>query len=422
VARAPRRPGSSCARFHARSTTPDAPGQTRDRTLTFSSDGPWATSAGYHVDLATNAGFSPVLSTSGDVTSSAKAWAIPVALTPGTTYYWRAKVKDSSGNWTQFSTTASFVYDLANLGLQSQFGTEGFDLGGGDQASVNASTGNLVLSHPIVSLPIRGGSTGVALTYNSQDPASVDMGPGWRLNVHRRLTVNPDSSVTFTDADGARYTFTNPVTVGSVTTYTRPLALFATLRKDTGQTNPFSLTYRELSRDVFDTSGLLKRAEDRHANGVDIGYASGRINTITDTAGSRTIDIAYDGSNRVASVTDSAWVSSGVVQMSSGTGARRVTRFFYDGSGNLSGWADPLNTTGSCPTGGGHLTCLAYGSTLAISKLQTVEVAGASSLTTSTRTITTEISLVGTEVTSVKDAEQVAQSACRRRLSDPRRR
>ena len=153
------------------------------------------------------------------------------------------------------------------------------------------------------------------LAYNSQDPANVGFGPGWRLNVQRRLALNADGTVTLTDADGARYTFTGPVTNGTVTTYTRPPALYATLVKDTGQAVEFTLTYRDQSVDTFDTAGsegLLTRAQDRFGNGVTLAYVAGtnRISSITDTAASpsRTIDFAYDGSNRLASITDWAYV------------------------------------------------------------------------------------------------------------------
>ena len=121
------------------------------------------------------------------------------------------------------ATVGLTVRDPAtNLGMQSESTFESWSLGSGDDLAVNVGTGNAVLSHPIVSLPIRGSSLTVGLTYNSQDPTNLGMGPGFRLSLQRRLTINADSSVTFAAADGARYTFTNPVTVGAVTTYTRP--------------------------------------------------------------------------------------------------------------------------------------------------------------------------------------------------------
>ena len=399
-------------------------GATSSRTLTWTADGPWASSAAYHVDIATDSGFSSILVTSGDVTASAiTSWTIPATttLTDGTTYYWRVKAKSAAGVWTPFSTTATLIPDKANLGSQAQHRFESWNLGSGDELSVNVSTGNLVVSHPVLDLPIRGSSVSLGLTYNSQDPGAIGEGPGWRLDVQRRLTLNADSTVTFIDADGARYTFTNPVTVGTVTTYTRPAALFATLVKDTAiPANEFVLTYKDLAKDKFDilgTEAILVRAEDRFANGVTLAYLGGtsKIDTVTDTAGSRTINLAWDGSNRLASITDWAWINgSGVVQTSA-TGSRRTYRLSYDANGNLAGWSDPLNTTGSCGANGSHLTCLTYSAGLltGITKTQTIATLSGSSIAIGTRTptptITTTIDYAGTsEVRGIKDAEQTA--------------
>lgn len=312
-----------------------------------------------------------------------------------------------------------------NLGQQSQFSLESWDLGSGDSLSVNGVTRNAVVSHPIVSLPIRGSSASLGLAYNAKDTSNVGMGPGWRLNVQRRLHANADNTVTFSDADGARYTFTSPVTVGSVTTYTRPAALFATLVKDTSITaNEFILTYKDQSKDKFDILGsdaILVRAEDRFGNGVTLAYTGGTTNlvTITDTAGSRTIDLVWDTTTspaHLSTITDWAYISSGVVQTTN-TGSRRLYRFFYDAGGNLAGWSDPLNTAGSCPTGGSHLTCLSYtaGLLTGISKTQTDETFTTGTLGTSARTITTEIAYAsGNLVNTVTDAEQQAQGSPQR--------
>jgi RHS repeat-associated protein len=354
------------------------------------------------------------------------------SLLVGKCYKWVLDATDQNGNSPAAIPSGSIRVDTSGvLGLQSQLKTEGWDLGAGDNLVVSPGSGNLVISHPIVSLPIRGGSTSIGLTYNSQDAGNVGFGPGWRLNVQRRLAINGDGSVTFIEGDGSRHTFTSPVTVGTVTTYTRPATLYATLVKDTSiSANEFVLTYRDQSKDKFDilgSEGILVRAEDHFANGVTLAYVGGtnRITTITDTAGSRTIDFAYDGSNRLTSITDWAYVSGGVVQTTA-TGSRRATRFFYDGSSNLSGWADGLNTAGSCPTGGSHLTCLTVSAgplylVTAIGKTQTQEtISGAPlALSSTTRAISTQVTYSGSDVTAVKDAEQVAASGAGATFSHP---
>lgn len=340
----------------------------------------------------------------------------PQTTVVGACYRWNLTLTDAASN-SATTTSGSLIRDgTAALGRPGYQSFESWSLGGGDELAVNVASGNAALSHSIVSLPIQGSSVSLGLAYNSQDSGTVDLGPGWRLNVERRLALNGDGTVTLVGADGSRATFTNPVTVGTVTTYTRPATTYATLVKDTSiPANEFVLTYRDQSRDKFDilgSEGILVRSEDRFANGVTLAYvaATNRISTITDTAGSRTITIAYDGSNRVSSITDWAYVdASGIVQTGP-TGSHRVFRFFYDGSGNLAGWSDPLNTTATCPTGGSHLTCLTYtgGLLTAISKTQTVTTTGASALGTATQTATTAITYAGSSVATVKDAVQAA--------------
>ncbi len=304
----------------------------------------------------------------------------------------------------------------STLGQQRQHTFERWDLGSGDEAAVNVATGNLVISHPLVELPYRGGSLPITLTYNSQDATDVGLSIGWRLSLQRQLVVNPNGTITIIDADGARHLFTAPVVNGTLTTYTRPASLYATLVKDTAQANEFSLTYKDQTRDVFDlvgTDARLMRSEDRHANGVDLAYdAAGNLATVTDPAG-RQVTFSWDTAptpDRISSVTDWAWIDANGVVQTSATGSHRTYRFFYDATGQLAGWSDPLNITGSCPTGGSHLTCLDYlnGQLTDISKTQTVTTLSAGALGSAMRIITTAISYADDRVASVSDAEQQA--------------
>jgi RHS repeat-associated protein len=331
----------------------------------------------------------------------------------GKCYRWTLTARDKNGNVAGPITSGSIRTDTSGvLGDQQQFRMEGWDLGEGDSLVVSTGSGNVRLTHPIVSLPIVGGTFELAASYNSHDAANVGMGPGWRLNVQRRLTVNADGSVTFTGTDGSRHTFTSPT--GSPTvTYTRPATLYATLTRDTAATpDRFTLTYRDQSQDVFDEditgTGLLKQIKDRHGNTTSVAYTAGttRISTITDPS-SRTISFTWTGAN-LTSIVDWANISAGIVQ-SSGSG-NRTHRFFYDGSANLIGWADPLNTAGSCPTGGSHLTCLTNtsGFLTAIAKTQTYETFSAGTLGTATRTVTTGITYEFADVDTVTDAEAAA--------------
>ncbi|MEI7743323.1 MAG: RHS repeat-associated core domain-containing protein [Chloroflexota bacterium] len=329
-----------------------------------------------------------------------------------TCYHWVFSATDLNGN-AGSTTSGSIRTDTSGvLGLQGHLGTESWDLGAGDSLAVSTGSGNVVLRHPVVSLPIRGSSVSVNFVYNSQDGGSVGFGPGWRLDMQRRLTVNAGGTVTFTDGTGARFTFTAPVVNGSTTTYTRPPALYANLVKN--GTTSFTLTYRDQSTDTFTvagTEGLLTREQDRFGNGVTLAYVSGtsRISTITDTAAGRTIDFAYDGSNLPTSITDWAYVSGGVVQATA-TGLRRKTCLYYSGS-SLSGWTDGAYAyqSGSCPGSlptDSHATRLtvAGGMVTQVTKTQTYETLVAGALGTGTRAVTTAVSYSGADVASVTDA------------------
>ena len=313
-------------------------------------------------------------------------------------------------------TTATVCVELgSSLGVQSQHTFERWDLGGGDDLAVNVATGNAVLSHPLVTLPHRGGALPLTLSYNSLSSDNVGLGVGWQLNLQRRLILNGNGTVIFVDADGARHLFTDPLTDDDITTYTRPASLYATLSKDADAPVEFSLTYRDGSVDRFDEAGSTARLErkvDRHGNAIVLTYGTAnQIDQITDPA-SRAIDFAWDGSGRLTSITDWAYVDGNGVVQASATGSRREYRFFHASGGLLAGWAEPLNTSGSCPTGGSYLTCLSYtdGLLTDITKTQTVTTFSSGTLGTTTRAITTEVGFDDGRVATVTDAEQVAQA------------
>ena len=341
-------------------------------------------------------------------------------LPTGACYRWILNATDANGNVATQAISGSVRRDVGTLlGQQGHHLFESWDLGAGDSLAINVATSNVMLSHPITTLPIRGSSFGITLAYNAQDLANVGLGTGWRLDLQRRLMINGDATVTLTDDSGARHTFANPTTIGTVTSYTRPATTYATLVKDTSvAANEFILTYEDQSRDKFDiagSEGVLVREEDRFGNGVTVAYSSGTdISTVTDSAG-RQVLFTWDTAptpHRLTKVEDWAYVSGGIVQTSA-TGTRRAYRFFYDGGGQLAGWSDPLETAGSCPTGASHVTCLEYTDTLLarVKKTQTVTGISGSTLGTTSRLITTEVAYVGGDVSTVTDAEEYSKGS-----------
>jgi RHS repeat-associated protein len=213
--------------------------------------------------------------------------------------------------------------------------------------------------------------------------------------------------------------YTQATVNGTVTTYNRPATIYATLRKDTSQALEWTLTYRDLSVDSFDVAGaegLLAKQADRFGNAVTFSYYAGsnRLYRATDPVG-RYVEFSWNtgvSPARLSSFTDWAYVSGGVVQATQ-TGARRSYRLFYDAGGNLIGWANPLNTSGSCPTMASNLTCLAYSSNLltAISKRQTIATLPGGAIGTTSRDVTTQVTYRGNEVAELRDPEQAFANA-----------
>ena len=328
------------------------------------------------------------------------------SLSMGACYRWIFSATDLNGNAAAEASGTIRTDTGGVLGLQGHLRTESWDLGAGDSLAVSVGSGNVVLRHPVLALPIRGGSLGITLAYNSQDATDTGFGPGWRTNLDRRL-LSPawGSDITFTDGDGSRHTFTWSQATSS---YTRPATVYATLAQ---QGSGFRLTYRDGAYDVFTSGGLLAEERDRLGNGVTLDRTVADQVSVVDAAGGRSVVLAYS-QGHVTSITDWVYVSGGIVQPTA-TGSRRVTRLFYDAGANLAGWADPLNTTGSCPTGGSHVTCLSYGNgrVTAIAKTQTYTtltsgVLGAATHSPATNdAVTTTIAYAGADVTSVTDAE-----------------
>ncbi len=357
--------------------------------------------------------------TTGHLTSGTTAGADQVVsqgLADNTCYRWTLAARDANGNTATTITSGTIRTDLSKgLGTRDHHTFETWDLGAGDSLSVNVGNGNLVLRHPVLDVPIRGGSFGVDLVYNRHDPTNVGLGPGWRLDVFRRLAVNGDGSVTYTDGDGSRHTFTDPVGT-TIKTYTRPASLYATLVRDTGATpDRFTLTWRDGAFDRFDelaaNTGYLVRDEDRHGNAMALSYDGSQQLTRIEDPISRDIDLTWT-SGKLTAIRDWAVVSGGVVQ-TSGT-PNRTHRFFYSGA-DLRGWADPLAPSGDCTAGGSHITCLAYPANgLDVARTQTYQYLDVTPnpdvIATGTRTITSKVTFVNADVGTVRTAQEVADT------------
>ena len=226
--------------------------------------------------------------------------------------------------------------------------------------------------------PIRAGSLDLSLAYNSQDATNVGMGPGWRLNVSRRLAVNADGSVTFTDADGARHTFTNPHgqrhrhvhPPGDPVRHARP-----------GHDRHARPLHPHLPRPV---GGRLRRGPREHGapqagQGPPRQHGDPRVHRRHRHGSARSAippaaRSPSPGTARTAH--HDRRLGRRVGRRRAGLGHRKSDPplLLRRRQRALIGWADPLTTSGSCPTNASHLTCLTYtgGLVTKVAKTQTV--------------------------------------------------
>jgi RHS repeat-associated protein len=213
----------------------------------------------------------------------------------------------------------------AGLGVQAFYGLESFPLDSINQASaqVNVANGNLVLHS--LDLKINGPGLSLRLDrfYNSRSTGSGAFGVGGVLSTGRDVGVQVgSSSVTFTGPSGFTAVFT-----GTGPSYTAPAGINADLVKQADGT--YTLTYRKSGEKLsFTSGGFLTSDADRNGVAIQLAYdSSNMLSSITDTAG-RVTTVGYDPAHpgSINSTTDPAG---------------RHTLYLYDASGNLTQVTDP---------------------------------------------------------------------------------
>ncbi len=231
------------------------------------------------------------------------------------------------------------------LGQDGMWTYTGQDHGGGNSSSVEVSTGNVVLHHD-------NGTFG-GHTYNSQDPygqtayydkAGAVYGEGWTFSENLRLYEAGNGAVVFKDGSGGsnRVYARNTVKDG-VQQYFVPLYYALKLTKDVS-TNPDLKKIWTLAPDsggqimYFDGGGKIRSVEDGTGNSSSYAYDTdptdstdpnyteklanpdGRLTSITDGAGRKTLFEYKELSGRLSKVTDIE---------------NRVSTYEYSSYGNL---------------------------------------------------------------------------------------
>lgn len=344
--------------WHRPVATPAVPvgGAPNGRTLSWTYDPGDATygtpQSDYWVQVSTTSGFGTVVRETTDGASGTwapgadTAWTFPTsgaAMSFGTTYWWRVKVRDGIGesNW---SSAASFVYtdEFAGVmrGEESYYTRVPFDLGDGWRMAVGVHNGELTLDRHLFEIPSYGPPQSLSLSYSSQNPDSAYLGTGWSSNLTQHLTFT-GGDVQWHRADGGLVNFT---LIGGV--WTPTAGHFETL---TAGGTEYTLTLKDQTRYVFEDSGAgrLKRIENRFGKALTVAWGTDSA-TATDAAG-RVTNMVISG-GLITSVTDSAG---------------RQWQFGYD-SGQLTTITDPA----------GKVSTLAYTSGLLTSMTRTRAVGG----------------------------------------------
>jgi RHS repeat-associated protein len=162
-----------------------------------------------------------------------------------------------------------------------------------------------------------------AATTPSGGPARL--GPGWTHPYATRLEL-PTGYVKLHGTNGATALWK----ANADGTFSAPERVKARLTR--GADNAYVVTYKDQTKDVFDSTGRLLRQLDHNAYATSVTYdAGGRIDHVTDEAGRR-LTYTHDGAGRISSITDPAG---------------RVVNYDYDPSGDLTSVVDVAGKTWS---------------------------------------------------------------------------
>ncbi len=187
---------------------------------------------------------------------------------------------------------------------------------------VNTATGAYLSSHLDLRVKGRGTSFKFIRRYNSSNPYSGPLGPGWTHSYNIFLSANTTTKVaTINEADGGQVFFLQAAD-GSYSPFTPGL----TDKLVKNANGSFILTTKDQMIFAFSAGGQLLSITDRNGNAQVLSYSSGNLTSVADTVG-RTFTFTYDGNHRLLSITDPA---------------NRAVQYSYDANGNLSQYQDAL--------------------------------------------------------------------------------
>ena len=191
---------------------------------------------------------------------------------------------------------------------------------------VNCATGNLYETYTDLSVPGLNGGLTLTRSYNSEaavTATTVPMGRGWTFEFNVSLSVSSAAgTATVTNANGATTTFT--ATGGGA--YSAAPWVQAKLALN-GEGH-YVYTLPDQRTFTFSGEGQLLTIADRNGNTTTMSYTSGRLTTVTDSAG-RKLTFAYNTSGLIETIKDPMG---------------HVAKYAYS-SGNLTSVTEPGEST-----------------------------------------------------------------------------
>ncbi len=188
-------------------------------------------------------------------------------------------------------------------------------LGAGDSPATDGADGKVALqSTPASRLPCGSPALDAAPRFHSGSTVSTPWGLGWSSDLDHQLIVESSHTVVWLDGNANRVRlFRSGSNPAPPHVYNAPSGLFVRLTVTgllSGQPGTASLrekdgTVRTFSRLNTNTPLYLTGLTDRNGNTVAYTRVSGLLTKVLDVHG-RFIDLTYDASDRVASLTDSA--------------------------------------------------------------------------------------------------------------------
>ncbi|KZE67993.1 hypothetical protein AWM68_17635 [Fictibacillus phosphorivorans] len=236
----------------------------------------------------------------------------------------------------------SYAYMPTMPGADPFLGMEDYWTGiGVENGTVNAATGNLIISKTDVSISGRGPGLSIGRTYNSKSTAIGLFGRGWHSEAEMKMVAN-GNEVKFTDEDGTIHRFLKQAD----NSYQPPTGVYLELQETT---NDYILTSKDQSKIYFDklTGNVLKMV-DGHGNTTSYTFTNNKLQTIKDASG-RTLTFEYNPEGYVSKIIDpktriTSYQYQGE-QLASVTNPHgEETRYEYDGSGFLLKLIEPTDT------------------------------------------------------------------------------